>query len=71
MKKCPVTLASRRTAASSHQFLTVFMGGRRVALRREEVREVVLRWRDYADQVGVAPAHRDKIQNALRLAFTG
>jgi serine/threonine-protein kinase HipA len=35
-----------------------------------EVREAVLRWRDYADHVGVDPAHRDKIQNALRLAFT-
>jgi chemotaxis signal transduction protein len=42
MKKQPVTLASRNTAASSHQFLTVCVGGRRVALRREEVREVVL-----------------------------
>ena len=36
-----------------------------------EVREVVLRWRDYADEVGVAPAQRDKVQNALRLAPFG
>ncbi|OGV75360.1 MAG: toxin HipA [Lentisphaerae bacterium RIFOXYB12_FULL_65_16] len=33
-----------------------------------DVRDVVRRWRDYADAVGVTPAHRDKIQNALRLA---
>ncbi len=33
-----------------------------------EVREAVLRWPDYADEVGVTSSHRDKIQNALRLA---
>jgi serine/threonine-protein kinase HipA len=33
----------------------------------EEVRSVVARWRDYADEVGVNPGQRDKIQNALRL----
>jgi serine/threonine-protein kinase HipA len=33
-----------------------------------EVREAVCRWRDYADDVGVFLGHRDKIQNALRLA---
>jgi len=32
-----------------------------------EVREVALRWRDYADEVGVASAPRDKILIALRL----
>jgi len=33
----------------------------------EEVRRVVARWRDYADEVGVNPDQREKIQNALRL----
>lgn len=32
-----------------------------------EVRHIVARWRDYAEKAGVAPAHRDKIQNILRL----
>jgi len=33
----------------------------------EEVRRVVARWRDYADEVGVNPDQREQIQNALRL----
>jgi len=33
-----------------------------------EVRAVVVRWRDYADESRVNPAQRDKIQAALRLA---
>ena len=33
----------------------------------EEVRNVVTRWRDYADEAGVNSGQRDKIQNALRL----
>jgi hypothetical protein len=33
----------------------------------DETREVVSRWRDYADQVGVNPDQRDKIQKTLRL----
>ena len=33
----------------------------------DEIREVVSRWRDYADQVGVHPDQRDKIQKTLRL----
>ena len=33
----------------------------------EDVRRVVARWRDYADEVGVNPDQREKIQNALRL----
>ena len=33
-----------------------------------EVGEVVSRWPDYADDVGVSPAQRDKIKNALRVA---
>ena len=32
----------------------------------EEVRSVVSRWREYAEEVGVDPKQRDKIQNALR-----
>jgi serine/threonine-protein kinase HipA len=33
----------------------------------EEVRDKVLRWRDYADEVGVAAAWRDQIKNTFRL----
>jgi serine/threonine-protein kinase HipA len=33
----------------------------------DEVRAVVTRWRDYADESCVNPAQRDKIQTALRL----
>lgn len=33
----------------------------------EQVRKTVTRWRDYADEVGVFPSQRDKIQNTLRL----
>ncbi len=33
-----------------------------------EVREVVTRWRDYAEEAAVTPSQRDKIQNTLRLA---
>ncbi len=33
----------------------------------QEVREKVLRWRDYADEVGVAAAWRDQIKNTFRL----
>ena len=33
----------------------------------EEVRAVVTNWRDYADEVGVNPEQRDKIQKVLRL----
>jgi len=33
----------------------------------KEVREKVLRWRDYADEVGVSAMWRDQIQNTLRL----
>ena len=32
-----------------------------------EVRDVVARWRDYADESRVNPEQRDKIQAALRL----
>jgi serine/threonine-protein kinase HipA len=32
-----------------------------------EVRQVVTRWRDYADEAGVGPDHRDRIQASLRL----
>ncbi len=31
-----------------------------------EVRKVIKRWPDYADEAGVLPAHRDRIQNTLR-----
>lgn len=33
----------------------------------EEVRTVVARWREYADDAGVNPEQREKIQNTLRL----
>ncbi len=33
----------------------------------DEVRAVISRWCDYADEVGVNPAQRDKIQKVLRL----
>jgi serine/threonine-protein kinase HipA len=33
----------------------------------DEVRHVVTRWRDYADEARVLPDHRDKIQATLRL----
>ncbi len=33
----------------------------------EEVRQVVARWRDYADAAGVSPSQREHVQNALRL----
>jgi serine/threonine-protein kinase HipA len=33
----------------------------------EEVRTVVARWREYADEAGVNPEQREKIQNTLRL----
>lgn len=33
----------------------------------DEVRNVVTRWKDYADDADVLPAHRDKIQKTLRL----
>ncbi|MEA1951946.1 MAG: type II toxin-antitoxin system HipA family toxin, partial [Planctomycetota bacterium] len=33
-----------------------------------KVRDVVSRWRDYADEAGVNSDRRDKIQNLLRLA---
>jgi serine/threonine-protein kinase HipA len=32
-----------------------------------DVREIVSRWRNYADDAGVKAIQRDKIQNALRL----
>ena len=34
-----------------------------------EVRGAIARWRDYADEVRVNPAQRDKIQAALRVEF--
>lgn len=34
----------------------------------DEVRAIVSRWRDYADEAGVLPQQRDEIQSALRLA---
>jgi serine/threonine-protein kinase HipA len=33
-----------------------------------EVRSAVARWRDHADEAGVTPYHRDRIQSTLRLA---
>jgi serine/threonine-protein kinase HipA len=42
------------------------MRGRAEAIL-EEVRKVVARWREYADDAGVPPAWRDRIHNTLRL----
>jgi serine/threonine-protein kinase HipA len=42
------------------------MRGRAEAIL-DEVRTVVSRWRNYAEDAGVLPEQRDKIQNALRL----
>lgn len=46
---------------------TVSMKRGRAETIIEEVRMVVSRWRDYADEAGVSPDQRDKIQNMLRL----
>ena len=32
-----------------------------------EVLKIVSRWRDYADEAGVSPSWRDRIQHTLRL----
>jgi len=37
----------------------------------EEVRDKVIRWRDYADEVGVSAIWRDQIQNNLRIKKFG
>jgi serine/threonine-protein kinase HipA len=46
---------------------TVSMKRGRAETIIDEVQAVVSRWRDYADEVGVLPEQRDKIQNVLRL----
>jgi len=46
---------------------TVSMKRGRAETIIDEVQAVVSRWQDYADEVGVLPEHRDKIQNVLRL----
>lgn len=40
--------------------------GRHIAII-EEVRNVVARWRNYAEEAGVLPGHRDRIEATLRL----
>ena len=51
------------------------MGSKAAGLKRGqarkivgEVRDVVRRWQEYADEAGVTPGQRDQIQNALRLS---
>ncbi|MDA0993772.1 MAG: type II toxin-antitoxin system HipA family toxin [Proteobacteria bacterium] len=46
---------------------TVSMKRGRAETIVEEVRSVISRWTDYADEVSVAALQRDKIQNALRI----
>jgi hypothetical protein len=50
--------ACARTAAMKREYAEIIIA---------EVREVVSRWRDYADAAGVPAAWRDRIQKALRL----
>jgi serine/threonine-protein kinase HipA len=51
-KKCAKTVSMKRGRAE-----TII----------DEVQAAVSRWQDYADEVGVLPEQRDKIQNVLRL----
>jgi len=43
----------------------------RAGVIANKIREVAKRWRDYADEAGVPPRQRDKIQSALRLGSFG
>jgi len=66
-----MTLNHKRDHFTLDDFRTCAQGasmrkGRAEAIL-EEVRVTVARWRDFADEVGVAPAQRDKIQKTLRL----
>jgi serine/threonine-protein kinase HipA len=47
--------------------VTVSMKRGRAETIIAEVREVVTRWREYADEAAVTPRHRDQIQRTLRL----
>ena len=65
------TLGGKRDDFSLEDFKSCARG---VSLKRgraeailAEVKAVVSRWRDYADETGVAPEHRDAIQSTLRL----
>jgi serine/threonine-protein kinase HipA len=62
-KRSEFTLADFRACANS----TSMKRGRAEAII-DEVRGVVARWRDYADESRVNPEQRDKIHSALRLA---
>jgi len=66
-----MTLNGKRDGFSLDDFKTC---AKAAAMKRgraetiiEQVRKTVTRWRDYADEVGVVPSQRDKIQNTLRL----
>jgi serine/threonine-protein kinase HipA len=61
-KRSEFTLSDFKVCASSASMKR----GRAEAII-EEVRGVVARWRDYADESRVSPEQRDKIQAALRL----
>ncbi len=66
-----ITLAGKRDGFTLQDFKACAKGagmkrGRAETIVREVV-EVVSRWRDYADEVGVLPEQRDAIEAALRV----
>lgn len=66
-----MTLNGKRDGFSTEDFkacarVASMKRGRAEAILRE-VQEVLRRWPAYADQAGVLPDHRERIQNALRL----
>ncbi len=61
-KRADFTLEDFKSCAKS-----VSMKRGRAETILNEVRETVSRWLDYAEEVGVKPEHRDRIQRTLRL----
>ncbi len=66
-----MTVNGKRDRFTLEDFKTCAKAGSMKRGRAEtiirEVRERVMRWRDYADDAGVHPVWRDQIQNTLRL----
>lgn len=66
-----MTMNGKRDAFSLEDFRSCANGASmkrgRAAAIIEDVREVIARWRDYADESRVNPEQRDKIQASLRL----